>query len=328
MAVFAQEHPADHQPGDDEEELNPSNPHQVEDGGRWVDVETRKDWIAVRGSKAPVDFERETTRHGVIVASDRERFLAFAVRWSGSEPGAAAELAAPALDRATSWPEFRSALARWKMPARRVTYADADGQRGFQVAALVPVRRGWTGAIPVPGWTAATEWTGWRTLDDLPHAISPSTVLGTGRSTVPGTRPHAASTAPSSRLGAQMILEVARLHADRADALLQKLAAAMSSPDSLEAQRAAIVDALAEALRDRLLPPASQHCSRTRSASPTPPAAGSTSPPGARAGAAAEPFAMIFNPTDWDRSMAISAGAVRIARERALCRSRHALVGW
>ena len=50
--------------------------------------------------------------------------------------------------------------ARWKMPARRVVYADADGNIGFQDAALVPIRRG-------------EEWRGWRTLDDLPHAFNP-----------------------------------------------------------------------------------------------------------------------------------------------------------
>jgi penicillin amidase len=290
------------------EHLNPSNTHQVEDDGRWVDVETRTDWIAVRGRNAPVDFERETTRHGVIVASDRARHLAFIVRWSGSEPGAAAELAAPALDRARSWPEFRSALARWKMPARRMTYADVDGQRGFQVAALVPVRRGWNGAMPAPGWTGATEWTGWRTLDDLPHALNPSTALGTDRSTVLGTGARvAAPAAPSSAIAAQMILEAARLHPDRADALLQKLAAVSSSPDSLTAQRAAIVDALAEALRERLLSPAGP----VLFAHPL----GVTDAARrrfniiarARAGAAAEPFAIEYNPSDWDRSMAISA---------------------
>ena len=75
-------------------------------------------------------FDAEFTRHGVIVASDRARHLAFTVRWSGSEPGAAGELAALALDRAASWPEFTAAVARWKMPARRFTYADVDGRRG------------------------------------------------------------------------------------------------------------------------------------------------------------------------------------------------------
>ena len=136
------------------EKVNPANPHQVEDGGRWVEIVARQDWIAVRGRKTPVDFTTETTRRGVIVASDLERHLAFAIRWSGSEPGGAAELAAPALDRAASSAEFRSALARWKMPARRMSYIDADGGRGSAVAALVPVRR-------------ANEWIGWAPAREI-----------------------------------------------------------------------------------------------------------------------------------------------------------------
>ena len=282
------------------EKLNPSNPHQVEDGGRWVDVEARTDWITVRGRRTPVDFVRETTRHGVIVASDRERHLAFTVRWSGSEPGGAAELAAPALDRAMSWPEFRAALARWKMPARWMTYAGVDGDRGFQLAALVPVRRGWNGAIPTPGWTAATEWNGWRTLDDLPHALNPSTARGTG--------PRAeAAAATSNVIAAQMILEAARLHPDRADALLRTLAAMASSPDSLTAQRAAIVDALAEALRDRLPPSGGPVLFAHRLGVTDAARRRFNVTARARAGDVAEPFAITFNPTDWDRSMAISA---------------------
>ena len=85
-------------------------------------------------------FEAEFTPHGMLVASDRARHLAFVLRWSGSEPGAAGELAALALDRAQSWPEFQAALARWKMPARRFSYADVEGRRGFQAAALIPVQ--------------------------------------------------------------------------------------------------------------------------------------------------------------------------------------------
>jgi penicillin amidase len=134
------------------EKLNPANPHQVEDGGRWVDIDVREGFIAVRGRKTPVDFTTETTRHGIIVASDLERHLAFAIRWSGSEPGAAAELAGPALDRATSYAEFRGALTGWKMPARRIAYADADSHVSL-TGAFVPGRRGWSGATPVPGWT-------------------------------------------------------------------------------------------------------------------------------------------------------------------------------
>ncbi len=51
------------------------------------------------------------------------------------------------------------------------------------------------------------------------------------------------------------LLDSLRVHPDGADALLQKLVAASSLPDSLTRQRAALVDALADALRQRELPP-------------------------------------------------------------------------
>lgn len=126
-----------------------------------ADTTVFRDSLRIRGRNELFDFDREFTRHGVIVASDRDHDLVFTVRWSGTEPGSAAELGALALDRARSWPEFRQALARWKLPARRVVYEDVDGARGFQVAALAPIRRG-------------IEWVGWRTLDELPHALNPA----------------------------------------------------------------------------------------------------------------------------------------------------------
>ena len=118
-----------------------------------------KEPIVIKGRSTPFVFDIERTPHGVVVASDRAHNLAFTVRWSGTEPGAAAELGALAIDRASSWTEFRAAAARWKMPARKILYSDVDRNTGFQVAALVPIRR-------------ASEWTGWRTLDDLPHAFN------------------------------------------------------------------------------------------------------------------------------------------------------------
>jgi len=130
------------------------------------------DSLTIRGRKDAFDFTHEFTRHGVIVASDRQHDLVFTLRWSGMEPGGAPELGALALDRTQSWPEFREALAGWKMPARRFDYRDVEGNRGFQVAALVPIRRG-------------LEWTGWRTLDELSHGFFPAS-RGTGTSPAQG----------------------------------------------------------------------------------------------------------------------------------------------
>jgi penicillin G amidase len=137
-----------------------------------------KEPIAVKCRSAPFVFECELAPHGVIIASDRERNRAFAVRWSGARPGAAAELAALALDRAQTWPEFRSALARWKMPARLVVYADTAGNIGFQAAALIPVRR-------------RGEWHGWLTIEDLPHRFNPDP----GRLTIKSASPSSLASA-------------------------------------------------------------------------------------------------------------------------------------
>jgi penicillin amidase len=264
------------------EKLNPGNPHQVEEGGRWVDIEVRQEFIAVRGRKTPVDFTTETTRHGVIVASDLERHLAFAVRWTGSEPGAAAELAALAVDRVPGYAEFRGAMTQWKMPATDLSFVDA-GPRISSSVFFMPARRGWSGATPVPGWTGGYEWKNWR---------------------IAGVSPIAKSTKGKA---AQILLDSLRVHPDRADALLQKLAAQSSSPDSLTAQRALLVDALAEALRERSLPVSGNvvfaHPLAVTDAARRRFDVVTRSP----SGSAADPLAMTLDAHDWDRSTAINA---------------------
>jgi penicillin amidase len=118
-----------------------------------------KEYIAIKGRAQPFTFDRTYTRHGVVIAADVQHQAVFTIRWNGTEPGTAPELASIAIDRARTWPEFREAVARWKTPAARFVYADADGNIGFQDAALVPSRR-------------AGEWVGWRARDDLPHAFN------------------------------------------------------------------------------------------------------------------------------------------------------------
>ena len=266
------------------EKLNPANPRQVEEQRRWVDIDVRTDFIAVRGRKTPVDYTTETTRHGVIIASDLERHLVFSLRWTGSEPGAAAELAAPFVDRAAAAgsAEFRGAWTQWKMPARALSSVEGRGTT-LSTVFFIPARRGWSGTLPVAGWTGASEWKDWW---------------------IAGVPPTATSTKGKA---AQVLLESLRTHPDRADALLQTLAMASSRPDALIAQRAALVDALAEALRERMLPAsepvlfahplAVTDAARRRFNVLAP----------APAGAARDPLAMTFDAADWDRSTAIDA---------------------
>ena len=155
------------------ERTNPENPRQVWEGGEWVDMEASRQAIGVKGRGKPFEYEELRTRRGVVVAVDAERNFAYVVRWSGTEPGTAAELGALAINRAASWPEFRAAVARWKMPAVEFVYADVDGHVGRQTAGLTPVRRGSHGAMPAPAWTGEHDWRGWMPPADRPEAFDP-----------------------------------------------------------------------------------------------------------------------------------------------------------
>ena len=127
-----------------------------------------------RARKAAYDYERQYTSHGVVIAIDRERQLAYTVRWSGTEPGAAPELGALAVARANSWTEFRTALERWKMPAADFVYADVDGHVGSQRAGLIPVRPVGRGVSVSAGWTGEGDWRLWQSLDRQAHELDPA----------------------------------------------------------------------------------------------------------------------------------------------------------
>ena len=120
------------------------------------DVRSTTDLLRVKGRPAPQAFQRQATGRGVVLATDRAHHRVFTLRWSGFEPGTAAELAALAIDRAATVNEMRAALARWKLPARRFVFVTAAGDAGFQDAVLLPQRRG-------------LEWSGWTPAANLPH---------------------------------------------------------------------------------------------------------------------------------------------------------------
>jgi penicillin amidase len=163
------------------EATNPANPNEVRWNGRWVPMRIEHERIAVKGG-APVEVDLKFTAHGPVLHEDPVRHRAYALRWVGSEPGTAGYLAGLSLDRARSWPEFLRATERWKVPAENILYADVDGNIGWQVTGLTPVRpngkdagkNGWAGLLPVPG-DGRFEWQGFLPPAELPRSFNPAT---------------------------------------------------------------------------------------------------------------------------------------------------------
>jgi penicillin amidase len=174
------------------EQTHPRHPDRYLYQGRWERMRVERERIAVKGKRRPVTVELKFTAHGPVIHEDRKRRRAWVLRWVGSEPGTAGYLASLSLNRARSWPEFQKALERWKVPSENLLYADVDGNIGWQVAGLTPVRRGWSGLLPVPG-DGRYEWEGFLPASELPAAFNPpSHFLATANHNIlPPGYPHA-----------------------------------------------------------------------------------------------------------------------------------------
>jgi len=167
------------------EKINPDNPNQYEVNGQWVDMTLVKETIHVAGGQDQPLTVRYT-RHGPIVSDTYQPLQGFgdkagiqlppqfalALRWTALEPTMTWR-AILKLDSATNFQQFRDALRDFAVPSQNMVYADVQGNIGYQVPGLVPIRAHGNGLLPVPGWTDDYEWTGYIPFDQLPYSYNP-----------------------------------------------------------------------------------------------------------------------------------------------------------
>ncbi|HWN44489.1 MAG TPA: penicillin acylase family protein, partial [Thermoanaerobaculia bacterium] len=153
------------------EQTHPEDQNRVRFRDGWVPMRIERETIRVKGAE-PVQVDLKFTEHGPVMHEDPARHRAWALRWVGTEPGTAGYLASLSLNRARTWPEFLKALERWKVPSENLVYADVEGNIGWKVAGLTPVRQGWKGLLPVPG-DGRFEWQGFLPAAELPGEFNP-----------------------------------------------------------------------------------------------------------------------------------------------------------
>lgn len=158
-------------------DINPGNPAQYRYKGRWETMRVRKETIQVKG-QPDVSVELKYTRHGPVVFEDKARHKAYAVRAGWLEKGCAPYLASLRMNQAKSWTEFRQACLLSRIPGENMIWATrpAAGRKpeiGWQAVGLAPVRKNWTGLVPVPG-DGRYEWSGYLPISQLPHKENPA----------------------------------------------------------------------------------------------------------------------------------------------------------
>lgn len=152
-------------------ELNPANKNQYKYKGGWEDMRVEKDVIKVKGGP-DVDVEHRYTRHGPVTYMDEKNNIAYAVRAGWMEIGGSPYLASLRMDQATTWEEFREACSYSHLPGENMIWADKKGNIGWQVVGIAPMRKNWSGMVPVPG-DGRYEWAGYLPIKSLPHVFNP-----------------------------------------------------------------------------------------------------------------------------------------------------------
>ena len=152
-------------------EINPDNPSQYRYLGEWEEMRVISETIEVKDA-SPVSVELKYTRHGPVVFEDKENSLAYAIRPAWMEVGGSPYLASLRMDQATSWEEFREASNFSNIPGENMIWADRQGNIGWQAVGIAPIRRNFSGMVPVPG-DGRFEWDGYLPIKAKPNEFNP-----------------------------------------------------------------------------------------------------------------------------------------------------------
>jgi penicillin amidase len=157
------------------EKLNPANPNQYEFKGQWEDMLVKEKVIKVKGAE-DVKLTVRLTRHGPIIDQvnkyNEPRNTSLSIRWTAYEKLEAIR-AFYHLNTAENIDDVEKAVEYFKCPGQNWVYADDKGNIGYWAAVGIPIRDGFSGAVPVPGWDGKHEWKGYVPTKDQPHLRNP-----------------------------------------------------------------------------------------------------------------------------------------------------------
>ena len=152
-------------------ELNPQNQNQYKYKRQWEDLRILKDTLHVKGGQ-DIYVDHKFTRHGPVTFIDHKNNIAYAVRCAWLEPGGAPYMASLRIDQAKSWEDFREGCSYSHIPGENMIWADKTGNIGWQAVGIAPIRKNWSGLVPIPG-DGSYEWSGYLPIKSLPNVFNP-----------------------------------------------------------------------------------------------------------------------------------------------------------
>ncbi len=166
---------------------------------KWKPLTVDHETIHVRGRR-DVLYDVRLTDHGPLLDPIFTKdSRAIALKWTLYDK-TLNSIPLYALDTASNWTEFSSALSQWCWPTQNVVYSDDQGHIGYHAVGKIPIRLGGEGVFPKPlphdSLNSRYEWGDddflfgrrrdpYIPFDDLPNAFDPpSGFLATANSRV------------------------------------------------------------------------------------------------------------------------------------------------
>lgn len=150
---------------------NPDNPNQYWYKGHWEEMYVIKETIKVKDAP-DVQVDLKYTKHGPVVFEEKSSNTAAAVRCGWLEIGGSPYLASLRMDQSRNFEEFRAACNYSHIPGENMIWADKNGNIGWQAVGIAPIRRNWSGLVPVPG-DGSYEWEGYLPIIAKPNIYNP-----------------------------------------------------------------------------------------------------------------------------------------------------------
>ena len=152
--------------------LNPKNLQQYWYKGHWENMKMIEEKINIKNTAAK-DVQLYYTLHGPVTFIDSTNHIAYAMKCAWMEPGGSPYLSSLRIDQATDWESFREACNYSNIPGENMIWADKKGNIGWQAVGIIPIRKNFSGYVPVPG-DGRYEWSGFLPIKERPHLFNPA----------------------------------------------------------------------------------------------------------------------------------------------------------
>ena len=156
-------------------------PGQYLYNGNWLPLQTSKQTINVRGGKS-VTFTVTSTQHGpiingIVTDSDGKLILSglapLALKWTALQPDYSFQ-GFFQLDFAQNWSQFLAAVSKISI-SQNFVYADTQGNIGYRMSGVLPIRPEANRVGPVDGSVTTYEWQGYVPQSQMPTLFNPPT---------------------------------------------------------------------------------------------------------------------------------------------------------